>query len=217
MLSCCIKSSSSMVAANTDPNIPAGFPVEVYHNIADFLEPNDALKYAITCRTIKSALNLVVFHDTHDLLGDQQWNGPHGFCPSKMWFRFNPSTLVHTVHSIRFKCEFKDQGWGNRKGSLFIREHDTPGDEGEIVASSPVAEHDSTSCTLEFKPKPEKQYSMWYNVGSDGGHELYVFNPSLKFCIYDTNPNPNPNGTIRESIRVMMQNESLSTILPPPE
>ncbi len=155
-----------------------------------FLQPQDALSLSSTSKGMRKSLDLAILNDTfshEEHLKDQRWYGRRedgGL--EKTWFRFMPLFLVQDkVHTVRFSCEYKDQGWGNRKSRLFIRE-DKNGDnyQGDIVASTPIAEHHATNVTLEFQPRPGKNYTMCFVVGGGGGHELFVRNARISTLVY---------------------------------
>ena len=96
------------------------------------------------------------------------------------------------THSICFRCNFVDQGWGDRKGQLYIvasnREDEfcDPLDgfgSREVVASSPVAQHNATTISMTFQPKSHKKYHLWYKVGGGVCHALYVSNASVFYFV----------------------------------
>eukprot|EP00555_Chaetoceros_dichaeta_P009764 CAMPEP_0198254274 /NCGR_PEP_ID=MMETSP1447-20131203/4599_1 /TAXON_ID=420782 /ORGANISM="Chaetoceros dichaeta, Strain CCMP1751" /LENGTH=197 /DNA_ID=CAMNT_0043940257 /DNA_START=270 /DNA_END=863 /DNA_ORIENTATION=+ len=97
--------------------------------------------------------------------------------------------------SVIFQCKWKDQGWGNRKGSLRITEELTEEEQinwnqnpnRDIVASSRrnPAPHEETSLYLNFEAKQDKKYYIWYSVGGGGGHSLHVDDICIKEIIYD--------------------------------
>ena len=91
-------------------------------------------------------------------------------------------------------CDWKDQGWGNRKGKMFLVAQDKPnGDNitpnhlasmpfmgGRIIWESPTkAEHRTTSLTVSFSPQPNEVYQLWHRIGGGGGHSIHIRNIKL--------------------------------------
>lgn len=92
------------------------------------------------------------------------------------------------LQSISFR--WRDQGWGNRKGQLFL---DLLSPKGDLKASKDLvpdaAEHHWTRVVLEVdeedpiqqQARPRDKYSLRYKVGGGGGHELHVLRFNLHF------------------------------------
>jgi hypothetical protein len=163
-------------------------PKDMYTKIADYLDcPEDALALGRTCKQIKDDLNLAILDDTYsNQLSNQHWiDGVVSV--ETVWFKFLHILPYNQVHTVQFRCKFKDQGWGNRKGTLGIKEDDIDGsnDSHKCVASSPTAEHHETDLILEFQPKPGHTYTMFRYVGQGGGHQLFVTNPSIRLLTYN--------------------------------
>ncbi len=164
-------------------------PQEIHKKIGMFLKPEDALDLSSTSKHMREGIDLAPLNDTFshkEQLKDQHWYG--GYADGdreKIWFRFMPLFLQDKVHTIKFTCEFKDQGWGNRKSRLYIREDKNDGNhQGEVIAETPIAEHHATNVTLEFQPRPGKNYTMCFVVGGGGGHELFVRNARILTLVY---------------------------------
>lgn len=163
-------------------------PSDVLKNVANFIPAYDAINYANISKKTKDVLNLAIFDDTYShQLTDQQWTG--GYVDGdqeRIWFRFMPLLLKNQIHTVQFTCIFRDQGWGNQKGQLYIREDKNRNNYlGDIIARSPIAKHDETILKLSFQPKPDKNYTMCYTVGGGGGHELFVKNPCIRQLLYN--------------------------------
>ena len=124
------------------------------------------------------------WHGTHD----EESNTPR----RSVWI---PVKFRHKTHSVVLSCQWRDQGFGNRKGTLFVvavPAVDDPNEEtldsienGTIVYESPLAPHAQESIQFSFAYSPEKAYYLWYRVGGGGGHRLYVENLSMRTLIYD--------------------------------
>ena len=90
------------------------------------------------------------------------------------------------VHSSKLSFVYEDQGWGNRKGIVYVSELNSlsENDTENIIARSPVAEHSSGRWELVFKPKKGFFYGVCYSVGGGGGHTLSVRNISVRSFVY---------------------------------
>ena len=100
-------------------------------------------------------------------------------------------------HTVCLKCRWKDQGWGNRKGKLFVVAQGSAASkdtttcqegrhmeadetalfgEGRFVYKSPVAAaHDFEDLQIMFTtPQKDETYHLWVVVGGGGGHKLFV-------------------------------------------
>ena len=100
---------------------------------------------------------------------------------AKRYERDIPVACPGNAHSITIEGDWKDQGWGNRNGQLYIvaqnPEEENPSFEsGRLVASSPIAEHKKTKVCLTFQPKANEKYQLWYLIGGGGGHSLHIEN-----------------------------------------
>ena len=96
-----------------------------------------------------------------------------------------------------FECHltmtWQDQGWGNRKGMVFVVETlpsdptegpqkpRAPGDHMPtpippcVVAMAPqCAPHFAKELRLSFRVKKKAEYALWYRVGGGGGHRLVI-------------------------------------------
>jgi len=177
--------------------------------------PQEALNLSSTSKQMSENVDLAKFNDTFSFqdereLTDMHWSGPRSTGhEERIWFRFMPLILGDDrVHTIQFKCQFKDQGWGNRKGKLYVREDKNPSNfQGEVVAQTPIAEHHKMNVTLEFQPKTGKNYTMCFVVGGGGGHELFVYNPCILTLVY---------GRKIATVAAQFQKKSLKPILKNP-
>ena len=169
---------------NNNYNIDLQLPSGIKQFITSFLNPEDALAFATTSMNIKEDLGLRVTNNSYGLTNQNWYGGYADGHMERIWFRCIPISQVQ-IHTIQFVCDFKDQGWGNRKGRLYIREDKSKNNyDGTIVARSLIAEHHKTSLKLTFQPKPGKNYTMCYEVGGGGGHELIVKNPCFRQLLY---------------------------------
>ena len=97
-------------------------PNEAKKCIASLLLPKDAIAMSRTCHTINSDLSLSSlelpsvwlqrFCKHGELTGDSPKRGP-----------MLPTAPFPSAQSVTLDCTYHDQGWGNRKGRLYIVGH----------------------------------------------------------------------------------------------
>eukprot|EP00466_Bigelowiella_natans_P000788 jgi/Bigna1/54151/estExt_Genewise1Plus.C_290052 len=117
----------------------------------------------------------------------KHWRGQYRD-PQVKWMDA-PEALKGSPQYIKAKVTWKDQGWGNRKGSLALKLIDDT--DGKIIESLNlfgIAEHHETSreetftvenCLLLQKAKKGHRIEVHRYVGGGGGHELFVSNFSV--------------------------------------
>jgi len=89
---------------------------------------------------------------------------------------------------VILKCEWHDQGWGNRKGMLSVVQGEfgkAPRDytpwSSDVVCGIEPAPHGNSIVYMSFCPSPlQSHYSIFVRVGGGGGHSLTVKN--LEAC-----------------------------------
>ena len=54
---------------------------------------------------------------------------------------------------------------------------------------TPLAGHEISQFSLEFRIAEDENYSLWYNVGGGGGHRLLVSDLRLEISIFGQNVN----------------------------
>ncbi|KAL3910468.1 MAG: hypothetical protein SGARI_002110, partial [Bacillariaceae sp.] len=178
-------------------------PSVLKRRVTSFLDYRSAIALSRNCHKMHSALSLLPLEPRYELVystiahdGDVMT----GDVPVKSVqipiFYQNPQSVV-------LKCQWKDQGWGNRKGRIYVVEHhdndesrhrtETEDDDqraiddlfegGKVVYKSPVATHDLEPLEISFVPKPAKssdrrppRYHLWFVVGGGGGHSLTIEN-----------------------------------------
>lgn len=184
-------------------------PNEIHPQIVDYLDIVDALSYQNTCKHLKDAVHLDLLKHASPAL-DQKLQKFHAIGDYytgdviRRWIVIDSLLFPTQVHTVFFTCNYKDQGWGNRKGNVYITELVVPSansttDSTEcnyypedddtfigsnIVVQSDTAEHTLSFLCLKFKPKPGVRYAICYKVGGGGGHELHIVDPMLKSFIY---------------------------------
>jgi len=111
-----------------------------------------------------------------------------------------PEAIKGFPKSIAAKVTWRDQGWGNRKGTLFLRLIDTDGKTLGTLDLFGVAAHHETSpektftvedCPLLQKAKKGHRIEVDRYVGGGGGHQLFVSNFSV--IVSYTNVSPKEN------------------------
>ena len=93
-----------------------GMPDLMLSRLADFLGPEDTTRLAQTCRRFHSVLPRYLVMRGNDFNID----GPRGghWAPEPY---FDGPPLTSTVKKLTMSLTWKDQGWGNRKGEIFVK------------------------------------------------------------------------------------------------
>jgi hypothetical protein len=115
--------------------------------------------------------------------------------PPELYFDGPP--LTSTVKKLNMSVVWKDQGWGNMKGELFVRlmrpsKQQSKGDSSREKKGDPVmvaekrrvfgiAKHDEEESKVEVRndsilnlAEPGDFYRFMRNVGGGGNHQLFV-------------------------------------------
>ncbi len=163
-------------------------PPEILQHLSKFLNCQDLCQFQSSCKPIRESIDLALVNKSNLLRPlKNNWVWTNRDDVKHLWTRLELISPQKT-HTVIFTCEFRDQGWGNQKGFIHIAEH-SEGDTGKIqidniICSSPRANHHWIRLRLEFQPDPKKKYSLWYQVGGGGGHELRMRSPSLRNVIH---------------------------------
>jgi len=101
----------------------------IFYTISSYLGVRDFCNLAGTCSVLYKRKPLVYFRQLGVV---SQWSGPSSG-------HFNPFTLAkiplqQNLKAILLECNWKDQGWGSRKGQIFFRLKSKLTDE--IIAST---------------------------------------------------------------------------------
>ena len=152
--------------------------------IAAFLSPEDIVNLGRTCKRMHSVMPQVVLYDEEWRGEDFKIDGPEGghSCPE---LYFDGPALSSTVKKLSLSVIWNDQGWGNRKGELFLKLIRRDGSGENIVAEHRrlfgIAEHMETraSVVIENHPvvkqaRPGDFYRFMRNAGSGRGRRLTV-------------------------------------------
>ena len=179
----------------------SNMPELVLMRVADYLRPEDTARLASTCRRLHSILPAFLVMKGKDFRAD----GPSAYtesvkngAPPELYFDGPP--LTSTVKKLNMSVVWKDQGWGNMKGELFVRlmrpttkqplKGDSPQgklkkEDSVMVAEKRrvfgIAKHKEEESKVEIRndsilnlAKPGDFYRFMRNVGGGGGHRLDV-------------------------------------------
>lgn len=159
--------------------------------IVDFLGPEDTTKLGMTCRRFYELVPKFLVMKGRDFSISGSGTG-YG----NVEVYFDGPLLHRSVKSLTVSVAgWRDQGWGNRKGELFLRlmrrqnveaESGHGSKEGVMVAERRdlfgLAEHAETSADKELKEsegvvsqaRPGDWYRFMRRAGGGGGHRLCV-------------------------------------------
>ena len=161
------------------PSVEPPWPRDLAETIASFLCPVDALALDAS----GSATRCVVVERNRHFATNQVFavseHRAHRLLPVPLG---GARTRVHTVGITLF---WRDQGWGNRKGKVWVlRERDrAPNDHGisseDVRCMKGPAPHTVAHEDMAFRPRAGEEYDIWYSVGGGGGHRLYIHNLGL--------------------------------------
>jgi hypothetical protein len=186
-------------------------PVVLKKGIVSYLNAPEAQTVARSCKAMYSDLALSTLLPPLKICPPQHWMGAKdtGDIP-----RCGPEIPlvcgVRRIHSIQLTCSWKDQGWGNRKGRLFIVSHNSRKaqaatatnetttthltfENGRVLYTSPIASHGVERLTMSFSPTrndeeddwDDMSYHIWYIVGGGGGHGIYLLDLRAVYTIFD--------------------------------
>ena len=161
------------------PSAEPPWPRDLAETIASFLCPVDALALDAS----GTATRCVVVERNRHFATNQVFavseHRAHRLLPVPLG---GARTRVHTVGITLF---WRDQGWGNRKGKVWVlRERDrAPNDHGisseDVRCMKGPAPHTVAHEHMAFRPRAGEEYDIWYSVGGGGGHRLYIHNLGL--------------------------------------
>lgn len=156
-------------------------------HIARFLYPEDIVRLSRTSKRMYSIMPRVELAKGEWTGEDFEMDGPED---GHWWpeLYFDTPELSSTVNKLSLSVTWQDQGWGNRKGELFLKLM-RPVADGEPIQIAKyrklfgIAEHKEKTSEVEIQrhpvvkeTKPGDFYRFMRNVGGGGGHELKVKN-----------------------------------------
>ena len=172
-------SALTSVPQASSPSAEPPWPRDLAETIASFLCPVDALALDAS----GTATRCVVVERNRHFATNQVFavseHRAHRLLPVPLG---GARTRVHTVGITLF---WRDQGWGNRKGKVWVlRERDrAPNDHGisseDVRCMKGPAPHTVAHEDMAFRPRAGEEYAIWYSVGGGGGHRLYIHNLGL--------------------------------------
>lgn len=168
----------------------------VLRNIIKFLDPEDVVRLGRTSRYMHAMMPQVI--QTTEL-----WTGPdfHIFGPRRgHWapeLYFDGPILLSTVLELQASVKWQDQGWGNRKGEIYVMLMRPAADGGEPVEIAKyhrlfgIAEHFEKEAQTAIpgdhpvvaRAKVGDFYRFMRNAGGGGGHELMGKNFRVKATV----------------------------------
>ena len=160
-------------------------PDLVLLKVADFLTEEETARLGMTCRRLHALLPKFLVMRGKDFSARGSGTGW-----GNVELYFDGPRLLAGVRRLAVRVAgWKDQGWGNRKGELFVRlmrPAVAQKQREEIVAERRdffgLAEHEETSARLEINrresvvasARPGDWYRFMRRVGGGGGHKLFV-------------------------------------------
>ena len=156
-------------------------PAVVLQHIVTYLSAEDTVRLARTCRRLYSSLpSFVVMRglDFH-IYGPRKGH----WCPE---LYFNGPILTRPVKRLTISLTWKDQGFGNRKGQIYVilmRKHKKIAESHSWIG---LALHEEETKSAELsdhavvtEARPGDRYTVMRNAGGGGGHRLIVNNFKL--------------------------------------
>ena len=156
-------------------------------HIARFLYPEDIVRLHRTSKRMHSIMPRVELAKEEWTGDDFEMDGPRrGHWWPELYF--DTPELASTVKKLSLSVTWQDQGWGNRKGELFLKLM-RPVTDGEPIQIAEhrklfgIAEHyeKTAEVVIQHHPivreaEPGDFYRFMRNVGGGGGHKLKVKN-----------------------------------------
>jgi hypothetical protein len=158
-------------------------PVELQKRIAGFLTHYDAYQFSESTTQIHESLGMSTIVLPDPLITEMSWTGAVVGGDTPRRYLTIPLMVKNRIHTVMLQGRFKDQGWGNQKGCLYIVATSSSG--SRIVVETPLASHTNSRFSLKFSIADDETYSLWYKVGAGGGHALSVYNLRLQIIIFD--------------------------------
>ena len=119
------------------------------------------------------------------------------------WHQWGSETLTFdgAVLSAEIKLNWKDQGWGNKKGAVGVSNGDCKGAKCDALAFYRPAPRSYTKQTIELDVDDLAVDGPGvlvprYRVGGGGGHQIYIRDATLTVVLSDE-PSPTPAPTPR--------------------
>jgi hypothetical protein len=172
-----------------------GLPEDLKKKAASFLSTKNALSLNQTSRALHADLCLSTLSPAFQLYSSENWRGDFLTGDHPQLGANIPIFFGNSVHSIILTCRWRDQGWGNRKGQLFVLgfpdneiNHDPNNlsfSDGRLVYRSPIAPHEEERLKFSFNPRRNEIYYVWFKAGGGGGHEIRIRNLLVHTAVFD--------------------------------
>ena len=174
-------------------------PRDLKRYIGQYLDSKDVLSMAQMNKRTKTDLAVSALLPPLEFIANGHWVNVTDtpICGPEIPLDYGPKM----THSVTLTCNWRDQGWGNRKSQLFVVGRNTSNDalpirphsewtidNGHVLYSSPIAEHHAQTLALKFWPRDDcNVYHLWFKVGGGGGHELFVNDVKVHCVVYEDN------------------------------
>eukprot|EP00794_Sanderia_malayensis_P000361 gene361-994_t len=154
----------------------AALPEVVLLNILRFLETDHIIQFSMTCKRINEILPKFKRIRAKDF--DKYGPSSGNWCPEK-WF--DGPRLKNKIKKITMSMRWVDQGYGNRKGEVWLKLMRGKTEITECRNTFGRAKHDEEFRNIEICKGPIVMQSkegdhlrVMHNVGGGGGHSLSV-------------------------------------------
>ena len=161
------------------------------------LDAEDAIRLCRATRLSHSHSALRLLPPMPALQPSASWHSDPSQYSAVDWQPLEPAGALR-VHTTIIRCEWKDQGWGNRKGMLSVVRGTgkAPNDHArwgpDVMCGKAPAPHDWTPLELTFRPAAddtsETRYRLWARAGGGGGHSLHVRELSVRELVFVDSP-----------------------------
>ena len=167
----------------------------VLRRIVGFLDPEDIVRLGRTCRRMYAMMPQVILTTELWKGEDFKISGPVGghWAPE---LYFDGPTLPSMVKELQLSVVWQDQGWGNRKGELFLMlmrpvRNGEPVEKAKYRSLFGIAEHYEKEARkviaadhpVVAEAKAGDFYRFMRNAGGGGGHKLKVRNFRVKATV----------------------------------
>ena len=124
--------------------------------LLNFIDTSDVLKFAACCRGTR-VVRLLRPNPRHEMA--RSWDNPPSQYSAHDWQQLDLLGTGHLprAHSVFISCEWKDQGWGNRKGMLsVVKDNGKAPDDYQawsdaVVCGKEPAPHEWENLKLSFR------------------------------------------------------------------
>jgi len=167
-------------------------PAVLQQKVASFLSVKETLNLQLTCKAVRRDLDIM----TGSSFSPDQSSGEMFNVISSAYLQttnkpvcivasFSIQKDVENLHSVSFRCQWADQGVGDRQGQLFvIAQRGSPEtntikaypwyDDQRLVLASRFAPHDTEPVVLTFTPKANEVYQVWGTAGDTKSNLLHL-------------------------------------------